>query len=339
MAATSRLARLERVALRAAWPNEASNFTPWLAEKENLDLLAERLGIPLQLEAVEKQVGAFSADILAKEPDTENWVLIENQVTPTDHSHLGQLMTYAAGLDARTVIWIAGVFREEHRAAIDFLNRATTEDYAFFGVQIELYKIGDSPLAPEFVVVAKPNDWSKRTQAAKQASTSGRESERNWLEYWSGLIAHAKGGYPALAARSPYRGNWQTFETLRGGNPSAVVNAVFPWNRSLRVEVYLDKSLAKAAFHALRQREAEIGGAVGQTLEWEELPNGQASRISLYMPGEQRREDRDAWPRQYDWLLQWGPKMATTFRPFVGALDLNGADFAGSPDSSRDGER
>src|SRR5204862_230509 len=112
-------------------------------------------------------------DILAKEADTERWVIIENQLTPTDHGHLGQLLTYAAGLEARTIIWIAEEFREEHRAAIDFLNRATTEEFAFFGVKIELFRIGDSQLAPDFSIVAKPNDWSKRTQSAKQAAASG----------------------------------------------------------------------------------------------------------------------------------------------------------------------
>src|SRR5271169_4736064 len=94
------LGRLEMVPLRQAWPNEASNFTPWLAEPENLELLGQALGIALVLETVEKPVGAFSADILAKQPDTDNWVLIENQIAPTDHSHLGQLVTYAAGVDA-----------------------------------------------------------------------------------------------------------------------------------------------------------------------------------------------------------------------------------------------
>src|SRR5271169_3707703 len=114
MTAVGPLARLERVTLRTAWPNEAANFTPWLAEKANLELLAEKIGIPLQLEAVEKEVGTFFADILAKEADTGRWVLIENQITPTDHGHLGQLLTYAAGLEASTIIWIAENFREEH---------------------------------------------------------------------------------------------------------------------------------------------------------------------------------------------------------------------------------
>jgi hypothetical protein len=327
MTAATPLARLDRVALRTAWPNEATNFTPWLAEKANLDLLAEKIGVPLQLEAVEKEVGTFYADILAREPDTDRWVLIENQITPTDHGHLGQLLTYAAGLEARTIIWIAETFREEHRAAIDFLNHATSEEFAFFAVQVELYRIGDSPLAPDFTVVAKPNDWSKRTQTAKQAA-GGDESQiqRQWKEYWSALVDAAKGRYPALAERAPYRGNWQTFESIRGGNPSFTLNASFPWDKSLRVEVYIDKPLAKAAFKALQNQREQIEKAFGQPLSWEELPDKQGSRIAFYMPGNEKRGERETWTKQHDWLMIWGSRLANALRPFIMSLKLSQLD-------------
>jgi hypothetical protein len=325
--AVASLARLERVTLRKAWPNEATNFTPWLAEKANLDLLAEKIGIPLQLEAVEKQVGTFFADILAREADTGRWVLIENQITPTDHGHLGQLLTYAAGLEASTIIWIAENFREEHRAAIDFLNRATTEEFAFFGVQIELYKIGDSPLAPDFSLVAKPNDWTKRTQTAKQtAAGDEKEYQRQWKEYWHALIDAAKGRYPALAERNPYRENWQAIESLKGGDPSFAVNASFPWDKSLRLEIYIDKSLAKAAFSALRDQKDKIEKALGHSLTWEELPDRQASRIAFYMPGDEKRGDQATWGKQHEWLITWAPKLAAALRPFIKDLKIAQAD-------------
>lgn len=322
MTAVTPLARLERETLRKAWPNEASNFTPWLAEKANLDLLAERIGIPLQLEAVEKVVGSFFADILAKEADTGRWVIIENQITPTDHSHLGQLLTYAAGLEASTVIWIAENFREEHRAAIDFLNRATTEEFAFFGVEIELYKIGDSPLAPDFSIVAKPNDWAKRTLTAKQTTATEKEYQREWKDYWRALIEAANGRYSALAERSPYRENWQAFETLKGGNPSFALNATFPWDKSLRLEIYIQGSLAKAGFAALLAQKEQIENAFGAPLAWEELPERQASRIAFYMPGLEKRGDQATWGKQHEWLLTWGPKLASALKPFMSNLKL-----------------
>jgi hypothetical protein len=324
MSSVAPLARLEKVNLRAAWPHEATNFTRWLAEPQNIALLAEEIGVPLICETVEKEVGPFSADILAKEADTERWVIIENQLTPTDHGHLGQLLTYAAGLEARTVIWIAEEFREEHRAAIDFLNRATTEEFAFFGVRIELYRIGDSPLAPAFSILAKPNDWSKRTQSAKQAAASVEENESRalWKEYWTTLIAAARGRYQALAGRSPYRGNYQTFETLRGGDPSFAVNATFSWDKGLRIEIYIDGLQAKQAFSALKAQKDVIETSFGHPLDWEELPEARASRIAFYMPGKQTREDRDAWNKQHDWLIEYAPKLAALFRPLVAALKL-----------------
>ena len=151
MSAIVTLGKLERVALRDAWPNEASNFTPWLAEDANLSQLGEAIGLQLELEGVEKQVGSFSADILAKDLVSQRWIIIENQIAPTDHSHLGQLLTYAAGLDAHTVVWIAETFRDEHRAAVDFLNRATTDDFAFLLFKLSSGELVTASTHPDFL--------------------------------------------------------------------------------------------------------------------------------------------------------------------------------------------
>ena len=157
------LSRLVHVDLREAWQDEAAHFTPWLAEQENLELLGDALGIGLELEATEQGVGPFAADILCKEPMRDQWVLIENQLEQTDHTHLGQIITYAAGLNAVTVIWIARKFVEQHRAALDWLNEITAEGTDFFGVEVELWRIGESSaVAPKFNIISKPNAWSKQ---------------------------------------------------------------------------------------------------------------------------------------------------------------------------------
>ena len=122
--------------------------------------MANALGLELEIEAQEKEVGSFRADILCKDLDNESWVLIENQLERTDHTHLGQLLTYAAGLQAVTIIWIAARFSEEHRASLDWLNEITDESFRFFGLEVELWKIGSSPAAPKFNIVSKPNDWT-----------------------------------------------------------------------------------------------------------------------------------------------------------------------------------
>lgn len=157
------LGRLTRVDLRNIWTSESSDFTPWLAREENLAVLGDALGIDLELEAQEKAVGPFRADILCKDIGTGAWVLVENQLERTDHSHLGQLLTYASGLEAVTIVWIAARFTEEHRSTLDWLNKITDESFRFFGLEVELWRIGDSPAAPKFNIVSKPNDWPPKT--------------------------------------------------------------------------------------------------------------------------------------------------------------------------------
>jgi hypothetical protein len=167
------LGRLERVDLRDIWLSEASDFTPWLARKENLDILGQTLVIDLELEAQERPVGPFRADILCKDIGSDRWVLIENQLERTDHNHLGQLLTYASGLEAVTIVWIAAHFTEEHRSTLDWLNRITDGSFRFFGLEVELWRIGDSPPAPKFNIVSKPNDWSQSVaQAALLPNTA-----------------------------------------------------------------------------------------------------------------------------------------------------------------------
>lgn len=169
---TKNLGRLERVELRNIWQSEAWDFTPWLARKENLEILGETLGIDLELEAQERPVAPFRADILCKDIGTNRWVLIENQLERTDHVHLGQLLTYASGLEAVTIVWIAAQFTEEHRSTLDWLNRITDESFRFFGLEVELWKIADSPAAPKLNIVSKPNDWSQSVAQAARVAES-----------------------------------------------------------------------------------------------------------------------------------------------------------------------
>lgn len=194
--------------------------------------------------------------------------------------------------------------------------------FSFFAVQIELWRIGSSDFAPRFSVVAKPNNWSKQGQAIKQAAEGElTETQKAYRAFWSSLIEKAKGRYPALAARSPYKGSWQTAEQLRGGNPGFSANAAFPWDKSLRCEIYIDGTLAKAAFHRLQQQRPAIEQAFGASLEWEELPDARASRIAAYMPGLEKCSEASRWPAQQEWLLTYWPKLVGALRPFVKALD------------------
>ncbi len=174
-----RLARLDRVSVEDVWSSEPRQFTPWLASEENLRLLGETIDMDLQVESQEHPVGPFSADIVCREVATNAPVLIENQLGRTDHTHLGQILTYAASLKAETIIWIANPFTEEHRAALEWLNEVTNGEISFFGIEIELWRIEGSPIAPRFNVVAKP--WTKRIPPDPVLT----DSRRLQLEFWS----------------------------------------------------------------------------------------------------------------------------------------------------------
>ena len=165
---STNLGKLEEVQdLRSVWPNEAKDFTPWLSS--NISRLGETLGIDIDVEETESAVGDFNVDIFAVDADTGKKIIIENQLEATDHDHLGKLITYASGKAADLVIWVVKKARDEHKAAIEWLNNHTTEDIGFILCEIKLYRIGDSAIAPSFVVIEKPNDWAKEMKQ-QQAS-------------------------------------------------------------------------------------------------------------------------------------------------------------------------
>lgn len=189
------LGHLEDVAVRQAWAHEALGFTPWLAA--NLDRLGEALGLKLEHVDSEVAVTRFAADILAHTVPDGRAVLIENQLEVSDHGHLGQILTYLAGLDARTVVWVAPEFREAHLSAIRWLNQHTAPGFDFFAVRLRVVRIGDSPLAPLFDVLERPNDWEKRLQeAAREGNERGPAGEARHA-FWSAYCAEV----PAEAAR------------------------------------------------------------------------------------------------------------------------------------------
>jgi hypothetical protein len=223
------LSRLERLELSSVWTHEAVSFTPWLAQEENLAQLGEAIGIELELEAQEKSVGPFRADILCKDADTDEWVLIENQLERTDHKHLGQLLTYAAGLQTVTIIWIAARFTDEHRAALDWLNQITGSTFRFFGVEIELWRIGSSPPAPRFNIVSKPNDFTQSVGAAARVIQADASSplRLKQMQYWQQLSSMIESRNSLLRPRAARPQHWTTFGVGRGTGPG-------PWPGAAR---------------------------------------------------------------------------------------------------------
>ena len=182
----TKLGKLKNVNLREAWSHEAQDFTPWLAD--NLEYLSNEIGIQLELEGQEVKVESFSADIIARDPQNDRRILIENQLEKTDHTHLGQILTYLAGLEAEVIIWVASSFREPHLSAIKWLNENTVEPFAFFAVQVKAVQIDNSSIAPMFETVAKPNSWDRKIK--NKVRTVGEQSELSkWrFAFWQRLI-------------------------------------------------------------------------------------------------------------------------------------------------------
>ncbi len=317
------LGKLAKVELREIWSSESSDFTPWLAREENLLILAETLGLELELEAQEKAVGPFRADILCKDIGTNAWVLIENQLERTDHSHLGQLLTYASGLEAVTIVWIAARFTEEHRSTLDWLNRITDETFRFFGLEVELWRIGDSPAAPRFNVVSKPNNWNKLvTQAARaidDAELTGTRSLQ--LAYWAafGGVLLFKGG-PLAKERKPQPQSWMGYSIGRTG--FSLNAAMVRPRRQVRAELYISSPNAKAFFHLLHAQKAAIEEELNYPLDWDELPEGKDTRISRSL-NDADPEDQADWPRQHQWLAARLNEFHRVFGNRVRALDAD----------------
>jgi len=138
---------------------QGAAFSDWLSA--NLDRLAKELGVSgLREVGRDVGVGSFTADLLAQ-TDRGRRVAIMSHLEPSDHLHLGQMITFAAGLDVSAVVWITTRIGEEHRAVLDWLNQHGDDEVRFFGVELRLLRIGDSQPGASFHVEARPNDWQK----------------------------------------------------------------------------------------------------------------------------------------------------------------------------------
>jgi len=310
------LGKLERIPLRKAWAHEAGEFTPWLAQVDNLQLLAEALGLnELELVGTEHPVGDFKVDILCS--DDSGKVIIENQLEKTNHTHLGQILTYAAGVGARKVIWLAESFRTEHVAALEFLNQHTTDELDFFAVEIELWRIGDSPMAPSFNVVVRPNDWAKAGQQNAKAAAATTPTKQRQLKFWTGWQAWLQEKSSSIRPQKPSPQHWTNITLGRSGiHLAATVNSR---EGRLGLEVYIDHQNSKAMFNQLKAHQASIDQSVGGDLDWQELPDAHACRI-LKVRANSPLDDETQWPTYFTWLEQTAKQFSDVFRPLIKGL-------------------
>lgn len=324
--ATQPLGRISEVSIKEIWPHEAHNFTVWLTDEGGLEILGDVLELDLELVQREASVGSYRLDVLAKEKGPRGRsVAVENQIGWSDHGHLGQLMTYAAGVKAGVVVWIAREFTDEHRAAIDWLNQCTTEQFEFYAVEIHAVRIGDSIPAPEFRVKAFPSGWPKEKQYAPIAPSPDNEryaaffqpmmddlvesgfttefeaNAERWLDLDSGLEVE---GYEDQIYYGVCLDDWY-------GEPSGEAYGrawVYLWFRGGRVFV-------NQVYEALKGDRAEIDAEFGMELDWWRIDrrwNIAAVRIemagSIDDPPERQDEIRA-------WTLETLPKFRDVFNP------------------------
>jgi hypothetical protein len=316
---TPNLAKIERVDLREAWPNEARDFTPWLAE--NIAELGEALGMDLELQETEASVGGYSLDVLATDLNQNRPVIVENQLETTNHDHLGKLLTYAAGYDANIIVWLTREFRDEHRQALDWLNQRTREDTQFFGVVVELLKIDGSRPAPQFRTVATPNDWRKETAATirgeKQVVSARGERYR---EFFQPLIDTLREKHKFTNVRKAQPQNWYSFSA--GYGQRITYGANFTGQKQARVEAYIDDGNGERNVRLLEDLELhkeEIESALGETLDWQRLDNRRACRIALDRPGS-IEDDADTMSEIQEWMVKNLLKFKQVFEPRLAEL-------------------
>ena len=318
------ISTIESVDLRTVWPEEGQHFTPWLAQSDNLARLGEALGLTLEPHGTEQAVGGFSADILCRRldggSDDDSWVVIENQYGRTNHDHLGKLLTYTAGLNARTVVWIAEEFRDEHRAALDLLNASTTGEYAYFGVEIELLKIDGSRPAPRFNIVVQPNDWAKTTKARTDAGDELSATQQMQLEFWTGF-SELMESESLVACGRPRPWAYMGHGT---GIPRIEVLSVFStWNTplnsmsigELRVQMKFSGRSAQALFEQLSASSDDIERESDQKYDWHDETGNVRPRV--FVQRDAKLEDRDQWAAYQAWLQAEVERMFRVLVPKV----------------------
>jgi len=305
------LSRIEKVNLREVWTHEALDFSKWLAKKENLELLSAEIGIDIVLIQTEASVGSFSVDILAEEENTGSKIVIENQLEVTDHDHLGKIITYASGYNAEIIIWIVKKVRDEHKQAVNFLNELTDERLNIFAIQMEVWKIGDSPYAPKFQIIAKPNDWAK---AIKKISTSSQElsnTKMMQLEFWTSFNEYIDEQGIKFRVRKPRPQHW--YSVSFGFSIVHVELTINSQSNKKVCAIYIPK--VKELFYFLFENKNEIEKELGISLQWEEMSGKKASSIRLVE--KTNFLNKESWKTDYDWFVLHTDKLQKVFSSYV----------------------
>ena len=276
-----KLGKLKEIDIRKVWAHEQYDFSKWLATEENIKELSEVLGLSLTNVETEKFVGSYRCDILCQDEITGKNVLIENQLEPTNHDHLGKIITYASGLDASVVVWIVAEARSEHASAIEWLNKHTDDEVSFFLIEVHAYKIGDSDPAPLFKIIEQPNDFAKQVKAIAKGGGELNESQTNRLEFWNQFNDVIDQRGRPFNKRKAITDHWYTI-AIGSSQCWLSIDLV---NREHKIRIGLWIGDSKELFDKLYMEKDAIESELGFALDWDRLDDKKASVICYCFDG------------------------------------------------------
>ena len=290
-----KLGELKKVALREIWKHEEYDFSKWLADEKNIDLLSTEINIELVNIRTEAPSGRYSVDIVAEEEGTGRKIIIENQLEITNHDHLGKIITYASGYDAEIVIWLVKDYQEEHKQAIDWLNENTNSKLNFFLIRIELWQIDNSAVAPKFYIISQPNDWAK---ALKENKRDGQltDTKMMQLDFWNKFKSYSEDLKSQLKLRKAQPQHW--YDISYGNSTSHISRTIKTQNNMIGCEIYIPDS--KETFEYLKTNKDTIENEIGKKLAWMDLNGKKASRIKLSKEAD--LENQEKWDEYFGWM-------------------------------------
>jgi len=308
--------KLEKVDLRELWRGGIADFNLWLSEEDNIVELGQVTGMELQIQKQEIKGGVSQADILCKNLLTDQFVLIGNQLDRTDHTHLGKLLTGAAGMEAVTIIWIAKAFTEEHQAALNWLNEINDQSVRFFGIELEAYKIGDSLPAPEFNIVVRPDSWIK---TPKQSASSQKltDIELLQLEYWQELKSFMEANHSIVQLLGTPPKSW--FNVAKDKGKYFLSVNVNSQDSSLNIWLNIIGENSKEDFDKLCENAYKDSLIeVNQDLKWYKIRAKIGCTVTLkaYADFMERKD----WMNQFAWFKENLEKFDKFFRPKIDEL-------------------
>lgn len=306
-----KLGKLVEVDIRNVWKHEQYGFSKWLASEENINELGNTLNLTLTDVETEKFVGNYRCDILCKDEITGKVVLIENQLEPTNHDHLGKIITYASGLDASVVVWLVASAREEHASAIEWLNKHTDDDVSFFLVEIHAYKIGDSEPAPQFKIIEQPNDFVKSVKAiSKNSDISDTEKKR--LEFWTQFNEVLEERGKPFNRRKATTDHW--YNVAMGSSECSISIDLVNKEHKIRVGVWISDN--KNLYDNFYNNKDEIEAKCGFSLTWDRLDNKKASLACTYINGLDF-DNQDNYPVLINEAIDLSIKLRDTFKLYL----------------------